>query len=151
MISCTWHRQTTSMSSASISTTLPLPSSPHWAPRTTVSLDSESVRALFLGEPLFISPNLDKAGRYYFSNYKKSRTRTTVSKASVQNTDIIRLLTTSVYTTNDTVQNSETKLFVDKNNFSQNKRLTRNVSRFRAVTHKFMELSLTVEHEFSME
>lgn len=33
----TWQRQTTSNFVASISTTLPLPSSPHWAPSTTVT------------------------------------------------------------------------------------------------------------------
>lgn len=34
----TWHLQTMSASCASRSTTLPLPSSPHWAPSTTVTL-----------------------------------------------------------------------------------------------------------------
>lgn len=34
----TWHRATMSASPASMSTTLPFPSSPHWAPKTTVAL-----------------------------------------------------------------------------------------------------------------
>ncbi len=34
----TWQRATMSISPASKSTTFPLPSSPHWAPRTTVTL-----------------------------------------------------------------------------------------------------------------
>lgn len=55
----TWHLQTTSASAASMSTTFPLPSSPHCAPRTTVTLDKEpevEVRCFFLGEPRFPSP-----------------------------------------------------------------------------------------------
>lgn len=38
--SLTWQRQTMSTSVASMSTTLPLPSSPHWAPSTTVTFDA---------------------------------------------------------------------------------------------------------------
>ena len=34
----TWHRATMSASLASISTTFPFPSSPHWAPKTTATL-----------------------------------------------------------------------------------------------------------------
>lgn len=34
----TWHRHTRSASVANISTTFPFPSSPHWAPNTTVTL-----------------------------------------------------------------------------------------------------------------
>lgn len=34
----TWHRHTRSASVANISTTFPFPSSPHWAPSTTVTL-----------------------------------------------------------------------------------------------------------------
>lgn len=46
----TWHLQTTSASIASMSTTFPLPSSPHCAPRTTVTFDTVDVRCFFLGE-----------------------------------------------------------------------------------------------------
>lgn len=50
----TWHLQTMSASIASMSTTFPLPSSPHCAPRTTVIFDIEpppvDIRCFFLGE-----------------------------------------------------------------------------------------------------
>lgn len=52
----TWQRQTMSASLASMSTTFPLPSSPHWAPRTTVTRFWQSVRAFFLGETFTASP-----------------------------------------------------------------------------------------------
>lgn len=38
-LSITWHLHTISAFMASISTTLPFPSSPHWAPKTTVTLE----------------------------------------------------------------------------------------------------------------
>lgn len=47
----TWHLHTTSTSVASMSTTLPLPSSPHWAPRITVTAFWISVRGRFRGDP----------------------------------------------------------------------------------------------------
>lgn len=55
----TWHLQTTSASIANMSTAFPLPSSPHCAPRTTVTFDMGlliDVRCFFLGEDKTSSP-----------------------------------------------------------------------------------------------
>lgn len=46
----TWHLHTTSDDPASMSTTFPLPSSPHCAPSTTVTLFLMSFFGRFLGE-----------------------------------------------------------------------------------------------------
>lgn len=66
----TWHRQTTSAVVANKSTTLPLPSSPHWAPKITVTLPSWlSVRCFFLGDPLpfiFVKLNLSRLGTRFW-------------------------------------------------------------------------------------
>lgn len=50
----TWHRQTTSTFVANISTTFPLPSSPHWAPKTTVTYKIQKKCCIFLDDTILI-------------------------------------------------------------------------------------------------
>lgn len=50
----TWNLHTMSAAVASMSTTLPLPSSPHWEPSTTDTLLSACVRNFLRGEPFCV-------------------------------------------------------------------------------------------------